>query len=63
MYLLLIIISDREENKGRISLGEINNCLGIKFTWDRLKKAISNLQKYHLVRTSSLEDYDFQFKL
>ena len=63
LYLLLVVISDKKEGKGRITLEEINSCLSIKFTRDKLKRAISNLQKCNLVKMSSFGESDFHFKL
>jgi hypothetical protein len=63
LYLLLIITSDGEKGKGKLTWKEIRYYLGPEFTREKLKRAADNLQKFGLVEISSYRERDIQFKL
>jgi len=63
LYLLLVITSDGEKGRGKLSWKEITYYLGPGFTRDGLRKAVNNLQKFGLVEISSCREWDIQFRL
>ncbi len=48
LYLLLVVVADDKEGKGKINLEEISTYLNLNL--NELKKAIYNLQKLDLIR-------------
>lgn len=63
LYLLLIIITDKRRGEGKLSLREINHCLGHKFTLKQVEKRMYNLQRFNLIKVTCCEQWSIQFQL
>lgn len=64
LYLFLVICADERKAKGRLSLEVLEKCLGNKFSWEQLGKAVHNLEKFHLARinkSSLASEIEFEF--
>jgi len=64
LYFLLIIFADVSNGEGKLIWENLNYYLGPHFHGEKLKKAVQNLEKLHLVRINfSVEKSEIEYKI
>ena len=64
LYLLLVICADEIRGTGRLTLKVLEGCLRNNLSLDQFKKAIYDLENFHLVKLDILppgSEIEFQF--